>query len=101
MRNGLRKILFSFLILVLLLFCVMLIRTLTVRSKQIKEKWLGTSPLNDSAFQRLAQAVRFRTISYDDSSDGYLKMLELQRPQSRKNQSRLVLSRPQRCGLWT
>lgn len=79
MRNGLRKILFSFLLLVLFLFCVMLVRSFTVRSKQITEKWLGTAPVNDSAFERLAQAVRFRTISYDDSSDGIVKMQEMKK----------------------
>ena len=79
MRNGLRKILFSFLLLVFLLFCVMLTRALTLRSKQLNEKWLGAAPANDSALLRLAEAVRFRTVSYDDSSDGILKMQEMKK----------------------
>lgn len=64
---------------VLLLLAVMLAKTFMSRSTQVPaETTLKIQP-DTVALQHLAQMIRFRTVSYDDSANGFVKLAELKR----------------------
>ncbi|OAQ40811.1 peptidase M20 [Pedobacter psychrophilus] len=54
-------------VLFLILIIIILFRTLTFKSKQVKVHLAPKISLNDSCINHLQKAINFRTISYDDS----------------------------------
>jgi len=63
MKKTLLFLLIAFLVLISVLF----FKTLSFHSKQIKAEPVPLYPTGDAAIQRLSDALKFRTISYQDS----------------------------------
>src|SRR6266478_234948 len=67
--RTMKKILVALLVVVLVLAAVALERTFTFRSRQPQAAAVAVEPLDTAALaQRLAGALRFKTVSYQDSS---------------------------------
>jgi carboxypeptidase PM20D1 len=64
---------------VLLLLAVMLVKTFLSRSTQVSAQTTVQIQSDTAALQHLAQMSRFRTVSYDDSVNGFVKLTELKR----------------------
>lgn len=64
-------------ILVLLLLTAMLVITMFTGSLQPQVTFKGKAQEDPKALNRLAEIIRFRTVSYDDSSDGIIKIQDL------------------------
>lgn len=70
----------------LLLYCLFLFFLITFVNALFNNKKQSIStnpnlsfPFKDSVYIHLSRAIAFKTISYDDSSDGYLKIQELKK----------------------
>jgi carboxypeptidase PM20D1 len=61
-----KKILAYLGVILIVLLAVILFRTFTFKSKQVDVEQMSYLTLNDSCVSHLQQAIRFRTISYDD-----------------------------------
>ena len=59
------------------LLIVMLVNVFLTSSLQPKIKFLGAANKDTTALARLSKAIQFKTVSYDDSSDGIEKIKEL------------------------
>src|SRR5437660_11761909 len=69
LSRTMNKILGALLVLVLVLTAVVLERTFTFRSRQPAAAPVAVEPLDTAALaQRLAGALRFKTVSYQDST---------------------------------
>src|SRR5882762_11309226 len=67
--RTMKKILVALLVVLVVLAAVALERAYTVRSRQPQVTPVAAEPLDTAALaQRLAGALRFRTVSYQDSS---------------------------------
>src|SRR5216684_4431374 len=67
--RTMKKILVALLVVVVILAVIVLERTFTFRSRQLQAAPVAVEPLDTAALaQRLAGALRFKTISYQDSS---------------------------------
>jgi len=64
----LKRLLLALLILVLLLVAVILFNTFRMPSQQVTTAYQAPLPLADSSISHLQRAIRYRTVSFDDST---------------------------------
>lgn len=62
----------------LLLLGVMLVKMLFTNSIQPKGDFAGDPEQDTAVLRRLSEIIQFKTVSFEDSSDGYIKLKELE-----------------------
>ncbi len=82
-----KKLLLGLLAIILIILAILLFNTLSMTSKQIEAESLAMPEIQDSAFERLAGGLRYRTISFSEEAEpdsaaffGFHRYLELSFP---------------------
>ena len=63
-----KKILYAFLAIILVLIAILLFNTFSLSSKQVAPKTLENVVFNDKVYQNLSKAIQYKTISYSEDA---------------------------------
>ncbi len=63
-----KKILYAFLAIILVLIAILLFNTFSLSSKQVAPKTLDKVVFNDKVYQNLSKAIQYKTISYSEDA---------------------------------